>query len=92
MALEESLGPLGPPARPLSRALVGSERYGVPLAEVLARLGEEARRQRRRLAESDARRVPVRLLLPLALCMLPGFVILTIVPVIARTLAAIAAS
>jgi pilus assembly protein TadC len=89
VALEEALGPLGPAVRPLSRALVGSERYGVPLAEVLDRLGEEARRQRRRLAESDARRVPVRLLLPLGLCMLPGFVVLTIVPVIARTLAAI---
>lgn len=85
-ALEHACAPLGPPARPLVRSLVGAERYGVPLGSALDRLGHEARRRHRRQVESAARRVPVRLLAPLALCMLPAFTLLTIVPVLARTL------
>jgi tight adherence protein C len=85
-ALEHSLAPLGDPARSLSRALTSSERYGVPLATALERVGDEARRRRRRQAETEARRVPVRLLLPLALCMLPAFVLVTVVPLAVRTI------
>jgi pilus assembly protein TadC len=84
-ALEDSCRPLGPPVQPLVRALAGAERYGVPLADVLARLADDARRARRRRAETAARRVPVRLLLPLVCCMLPAFVLLTVAPVVART-------
>ncbi len=85
-ALEASFAPLGAPTEPLVRALVGAERYGVPLDGALERLGQEARARRRRHVEAAARRMPVQLLAPLALCMLPAFVLLTIVPILARTL------
>ena len=79
-ALEEARG-LDPAAAPLVDALVASERYGAPLLPALERLGVDARDQRRRRAEADARRVPVRLLFPLVACVLPSVGLLTVVPV-----------
>jgi tight adherence protein C len=75
--------------RPLATALARAERYGEPLAPVLDRLSDEARRERRRQAESSARQLPVRMCFPLACCTLPAFVILTIVPLLAGTLSSI---
>jgi len=71
---------IGPPAGPLVDAIAGAERYGQPLAPVLERLADEARAARRRLAEADARRLPVTLSFPLVLCTLPSFVLLAIAP------------
>lgn len=71
---------------PLIRALIGSEHYGTELLPTLERLGVEARDQRRRHAQAVARRVPIRLLLPLVMCILPAFVLLTLVPPLAGTL------
>ncbi len=85
-ALEEALGRLGDPVRPLLAALVASERYGAALVPGLERLAGEVRLGRRRRAEEAARRVPVRLLFPLVLCTLPAFALLTIVPLLAGTL------
>lgn len=76
---------LDPAARPLTRALAGAERYGAELGPTLERLADEARALRRRGAEVAARRVPVRLLLPLVFCILPAFVVLTLVPVLSDT-------
>jgi pilus assembly protein TadC len=77
---------VGEPIRPLVRVLVSAERDGAPLAEPLERVSEHARDVRRRSAEEAARRVPVRLLLPLVACVLPAFVLLTVVPLLAGTL------
>ena len=74
---------LGPAARPLVRALTGAERYGTPLLPTLERLALDARLDRRRRAEEAARRVPVKLLFPLVLCVLPAFGLLTIAPLLA---------
>ncbi len=74
---------IGPVAIPLSRALADAERSGLPLGPVLDRLEDEARQQRRRDAESAARRLPVRLTFPLVLCMLPSFVLLAVAPLLA---------
>ena len=68
--------------RPLARALVTAVEEGVPLEPVLRRVAVEARDRRRRAAEEDARRVPVRLLFPLVACTLPAFVVLTVVPLL----------
>jgi tight adherence protein C len=68
--------------RPLARALVTATEEGVPLEPVLRRVAVEARDRRRRAAEEDARRVPVRLLFPLVACTLPAFVVLTVVPLL----------
>lgn len=82
-ALEDVIGRTDEVVRPLISALVGAERYGAPLTETLGRLADEVRGQRRRRAEEAARRVPVKLLFPLVLCVLPAFGLLTMAPVLA---------
>ena len=85
-ALDRVVAETGEPVRPLVRALAGSEHYGTELLPTLERLATEAREHRRREAQTAARRVPVRLLLPLVMCILPAFVLLTLVPPLAGTL------
>lgn len=85
-ALEAVVRDIGPPVRPLIRALTGAEHYGTSIGQTLERLAAEARHTRRRDAEARARRIPVRLLGPLVLGVLPAFVLLTVVPTVARTL------
>lgn len=80
---------LGEPVRPLVAAVVTSERYGAPLDESLDRLAAEVRADRRRRAEESARRVPVKLLFPLVVCVLPAFALLTVVPLLAGGLASL---
>lgn len=75
-----------PVLRPLSDALLASDRLGAPVGPVLARLATEERAALRRRAEAHARRVPVRLLFPLVFLVLPAFVLLTVVPGLAAGL------
>ena len=88
-ALDAVVGVLGDPARPLVRVLAGAERYGTPLLPTLDRLALDARLDRRRRAEEAARRVPVKLLFPLVLCVLPAFGMLTVAPLLAGALDAL---
>ena len=55
----------------------------------LERTSLELRLDRRRAAEVEARRVPVRLLFPLVTCVLPAFALLTVVPLLAASLDAL---
>jgi tight adherence protein C len=77
-------------AVPIARAAVDllatADRYGLPLAPVLDRLADEARAQRRRLGEAQARELPVRLAFPLVCCTLPSFAVLTVVPIVVASL------
>lgn len=82
-ALTEQLGPM---AAPLVDSFAAADRYGLPLAPVLDRLADEARRQRRRQADTLARQLPVRMSVPLVLCTLPSFVFLAIVPLLLAAL------
>jgi hypothetical protein len=75
-----------PRVRPLTDALLASDRLGVPVGPVLARLADEDRTALRRAAEAHARRIPVRLLFPLVFLVLPAFVLLTVVPGLAAGL------
>jgi tight adherence protein C len=61
----------------------------VALAPGLERLSLELRLDRRRRAEIEARRVPVRLLAPLVVCVLPAFALLTVVPLLVASLRAL---
>jgi tight adherence protein C len=79
-------GRLGEEVRPVVAALVAAARDGVPLEPPLLRLAGEARAERRRAAEERARRLPMRLLLPLVGCVLPAFALLTVVPLLAGAL------
>jgi len=85
-ALDDVPARAGEAARPLTAALVASERYGAPVVTGLERLADDVRRDRRRRAEEAARRVPVKLLFPLVTCTLPAFALLTVAPLIAGTL------
>ena len=77
---------IGPVSRPMSEVLIAGDRLGIPVENLLYQLSNEARLNRRRQAEADARQLPIRLSLPLVVCTLPSFVILIIVPTIAGTL------
>jgi hypothetical protein len=63
-----------------------AERDGAPIADLLARLADDARAVVRRRSEAHARRVPVRLLFPLVFLVLPAFGLLTVVPALAAGL------
>jgi len=82
-ALDDVPRRCGEAVRPLTAALVASERCGAPLSAGLERLADEVRRDRRRKAEEAARRIPVKLLFPLVGCTLPAFALLTVAPLIA---------
>lgn len=80
---------LGAQAAPLADSLIAADRYGLPLAPVLDRLADEARQHRRRIADSNARQLPVRLSLPLVLCTLPSFVLLAVAPLLLAAFASL---
>lgn len=88
-ALDALTDHLGEPVRPLVAAIAGSERYGLALGPALEVVATFSREHRRRAAETAARRLPVRLSFPLVLCILPAFVILTVVPAIFGALRAL---
>lgn len=87
--LEALVVELGPSTRPVVTALVDSSRYGSALGPSLERLSVEARASARRRAEVAARSLPVRLLFPLTVCVLPAFMLLTVVPLLADGLASL---
>lgn len=73
----------GEALRPLTAVLAHADRYGTPIGDALARLVDDLRRRRQRRAEERARRIPVKLLFPLVLCILPAFGLLTVAPLVA---------
>jgi len=88
-ALAELPERLGVLATGLADTLASADRYGLPLAPVLERLADEARRQRRRRNEVLARQLPVRLAAPLVLCTLPSFVLLAVIPLLLSALSSL---
>ena len=89
--ISEALEPLpkttGEPVRHLTRVLIDSDRYGTDLEAALAQLAADSRVLRHRRCEELARRLPLRLLGPLVFCILPAFVLLTLTPALAETIA-----
>lgn len=73
----EQLGPEGA----VPRAIVEAARLGVALGPLLLAEAETQRRRTHADLESAAERLGVRVLVPLALCVLPSFVLLGVVPV-----------
>lgn len=86
VALATLVDTLGDPVRPLVRVLVDPASSPSQRVAQLDVVGIDARLERRRAAEIDARRVPVRLLFPLVLAVLPAFGLLTVVPIVAGSL------
>jgi tight adherence protein C len=81
-ALEAVIDRCGESVRPLMALLAAGERYGVPLAESLERLAVDVRASERRRVEEAARRLPVKMLFPLVVCILPAFGLLTLGPML----------
>ena len=79
VAADPALGPLG-------RAMARSHRTGAPVVTAIERLGDELARAARAEVEDRARAVGVRAAVPLGLCLLPAFVLIGIVPVVAGLL------
>ena len=67
----------------LGRTLLRSAEHGAPLAESLTRLAADRRRQRRAVSQQRARSVGVKAAGPLAVCFLPAFMLVGVVPTIA---------
>ncbi|MFQ5556586.1 MAG: type II secretion system F family protein [Acidimicrobiales bacterium] len=86
-ALDGFADHLGPAVRALTTAIVAAEADGVALLPALERAADDARRRRRIRAEEAARRLPVLLLFPLVVCILPAFALLTVVPLLAGSIA-----
>ena len=76
-----------PVLAPLGRALERAGSTGAPAAEVVDRLAGELGEAWRARTEDRARTVGVRAAVPLGLCLLPAFLLLGIVPVVAGMLA-----
>ena len=68
--------------RMLGQELRAAERLGSAMAPTLDRFVRTRANERRELFEADLRRAPVRMVLPLTLCILPSFALLTVVPML----------
>lgn len=67
----------------LGRALARAHATGAPIGAAVARLGHELAQTARADVEDQARQVGVRAAVPLGLCLLPAFLLLGIVPLVA---------
>ncbi len=84
-ALDE-MARVAPILAPIADVLVASARLGAPAGTALTRLGDDARAQLRRRAETRARKLPVKLLFPLVFLVLPAFGLLTVAPALISAL------
>ena len=71
-----------PVLRRFGLAMVRTHRSGAPVAESLRRVAVDVRRERRARAQEVARSVAVRAAAPLAVCFLPAFMVIGVVPTI----------
>jgi Flp pilus assembly protein TadB len=82
LAADPALGPLG-------RALARTHRTGASVVPAVERLAHELSRSARAEVEDRARAVGVKAAVPLGLCLLPAFVLIGIVPVVAALLSSL---
>lgn len=66
------------------RALLQAEKSGIPIAKVLHIQSDEVREKRRQAAEERAMKLPVKLILPLVLCILPSLFLVIMGPAVLR--------
>lgn len=89
-SLADELESMAAAARPqlagFARVVAATERYGAPAVSELEALAVERRFDERQRLERVARRVPVQLLVPLVCGVLPAFVLLSVVPMLAGAL------
>lgn len=88
-ALAEHRAAFGVNAHALLDALIDTERDGLPPRELFERLSRDASAERRRSSERRIRALPVRLSLPLVGCILPAYVLLAVVPLLAGQISSV---
>lgn len=76
-----------PQLGPLGRRLVRAIDTGSSVSEAMHRLAEDLRRDTRADAEARARAVGVKAAAPLGLCLLPAFILVGVVPLVAGSVA-----
>lgn len=79
-----------PGLAPLGRALARSQATGASVVAAVDRLSDELAREARGQVEDRARAVGVKAAVPLGLCLLPAFVLIGIVPLVAGLLSTLA--
>jgi Flp pilus assembly protein TadB len=75
-----------PELAPLGRAMVRAQRSGAPVTHEVARLADELDRRTRARVEDRARAVGVKAAVPLGVCLLPSFLLIGVVPLVAGLL------
>ncbi|MEO9322728.1 type II secretion system F family protein [Nocardioides sp. C4-1] len=75
---------------PLGRTMARAQDSGAPVAAAVERLADDLARRARADVEDRARAVGVKAAVPLGLCLLPSFVLIGIVPLVAALLESIA--
>lgn len=86
MAWRSAFAPSGDLGTRAAASIDDAERDGVSLTSTLTRVSADLELLGRRQAEQRARRLPVKLLFPLIGCVLPAFVLLTVVPLLAGSI------
>ena len=66
--------------RSFVRAVVQGERLGVSIGQIMRDLAVDMRKRRRQMAEEQAQKMPVKLLLPLVFLILPTIFVVVLVP------------
>ena len=88
--LEEALLPLaetqGISGKNLGHTIVEAERDGLPILDTVTRLATDHRIERRRQIDTRIRQLPTRLSIPLVLCVLPSFLLLSVAPLVLASL------
>jgi tight adherence protein C len=68
--------------RTFANAVIQAEQLGTSLAGVLRAQSQRLRVRRRQRAEQDARRVPVKMVFPLVICLMPSLFIFILGPIV----------
>ena len=86
--LTESLSMIArePHLRSLARVLTDSQRHGTPVASIAEQLTSTAHRVQRSIIDERIRRLPVRLAAPLIAGVLPAFILLAVMPLVAASM------